>query len=75
MRELKATKAEKALVKTNVDVLLQLKKDLASLEQQATSTSNPSTSNPSLVDIENLSKNVTQQVITLIFDHFLFDLT
>jgi len=61
VRELKATKAEKALVKTNVDVLLQLKKDLASLEQQATSTSNPSTSNPSLVDIENLSKNVTQQ--------------
>merc|ERR1712071_323465 len=56
VRELKATKAEKALVKTNVDVLLQLKKDLASLEQQATSTSNPS-----LVDIENLSKNVTQQ--------------
>lgn len=60
VRQLKANKADKTIVKINVDVLLQLKKDLASMEQSK-SASSSSSSASSAADIENLSKNVTEQ--------------
>lgn len=67
MRQLKAAKAEKAIVTAAVAELLDLKKRLATAEEVATKQTNDTpavtTEKPTLTNsVENLTKQVTEQV-------------
>ena len=65
VRQLKAAKAEKAIVTAAVAELLDLKKRLAASEEEAKQTPAPATTDnasTSSADLENLTRQVAEQV-------------